>query len=736
MKAINLNTFNLSLLTAKEDVLNPRSSTDWALFRYDGFNNNLKLSDSGVGGLVELVKRFHRNRGLYGLCQVTLKKPEHQHIVLISWIGDDVDKCRREEYASHQPAIKAFFKEAHMFVSAKTLEDVTEDRISAMFSTMGTPAVHGKSGSCSVDKEESVGTNYKRTIAVMEIQRMKRESFWARSDREEDARKAEEKRRAFEERRLLEIKRIQQEHREAEERERKMIEKENRIQERRRIEEEKEAAAQKQEMIQWEQQKKEHEEEMRASFRRSESIEKAAEAAALVSQRSINPLEFFRQLSSSSSCDPPNPASPLTGKPPFRHFQRSLTERAFIFKKSDLPAPTSKSSPLVEISVAFSPTSSSQASTQCSQHILDTVSDYQPSIPPASPGSLVPSSTLPPSRSPPDLLPPSLQTAPFHATTAPDPSPLSPSVSPPSSPTTPDLLACQSQAPSISTLLASIDPSPADVDILLSPETLNVTVMHNAVHTKKHASSLKSSDVDLEDLEVDILEIDLGITKGVENEECGEEEAGLFNLKTGSDPHTLALKTDLAIHSTEEYGVAFVDHHPDAESAMLVTDLKEQVECMSIEKNDFTEKKVPFKEPFIDSEDREREEMQWSESPLQASAETGKITLFGQADEEETYEVTDDVDQSTLQVQPTVDSKCGIINEQKSQNINDPPMDCDDVESLRSIKEDQSCDLIYVSTRQDGIQEDSKNMIETSKDNEVETTSLDRIDIVETVDKA
>ncbi|TMS04137.1 Drebrin [Larimichthys crocea] len=86
---------------------------------------------------------------------------------------------------------------------------------------------------------------------------------------------------------------------------------------------------------------------MRARLRRSESIEKAAEAAALVSQRSMNPREFFRQLSSSSSQSPTSPGSSRTGKP-LRRYQRSLTDTAFIFSKAEENTATSpRSSPLV-----------------------------------------------------------------------------------------------------------------------------------------------------------------------------------------------------------------------------------------------------------------------------------------------------------------------------------------------------------------------------------------------------
>ncbi|NWX10580.1 DREB protein, partial [Caloenas nicobarica] len=91
-----------------------------------------------------------------------------------------------------------------------------------------------------------------------------------------------------------------------------------------------------------EQQQREHEEAMRDRGRHRESIEKAAEAAVLVSQRSQNPRDFFRQRErSGSTSSPPLPGPPLGTRPgarrPFLRYQRSLTESAFIFRRPDPP---------------------------------------------------------------------------------------------------------------------------------------------------------------------------------------------------------------------------------------------------------------------------------------------------------------------------------------------------------------------------------------------------------------
>ncbi|KAM6944029.1 uncharacterized protein PEZ65_001954 [Lycodopsis pacificus] len=349
-QTVNLDTYSLSLLTAKEDILNPRSSTNWAIFTYDGITNKLKLADSGAGGVAELAGKFHIAKPQYGLCKVGSAETGGPRIAMISWVGQNVDDFRRTECASHIPAIKNFFKEAHAFIRAEKVEDVIEEKITAELgkAQAHTPTQWVRRSSRSADKEELVGTNYRKTNAAMEMRRINRDSFWARAEREEEERKEEEKRRAAEERRRLERERVSKERRDADERDRKMNEKLQMIEEQRRKRAEQEEELRRKEKFKWEQQQREHVEDMRSRLSRSESIEKAAEAAALVSQRSMNPREFFRQLSStSSSQSPTSPGSSRSGKP-FRRYQRSLTDTAFIFSKAEENTSSSPySSPLV-----------------------------------------------------------------------------------------------------------------------------------------------------------------------------------------------------------------------------------------------------------------------------------------------------------------------------------------------------------------------------------------------------
>ncbi|KAJ0067804.1 hypothetical protein NL108_010466, partial [Boleophthalmus pectinirostris] len=319
-----------------------------ALFVYDGISNKLRLADSGAGGVSELASKFHISQPQYGLCRLGSPESGSPRSAMIIWMGQEVDDYRRTECASHIPAIKNFFKEVHVFLKAEKAEEVTEERIRAELSKAQTNASTQwlrRSSQSSLDRKDVVGTNYRKTNAAMEMRLANRDSFWARAEREEEERKEEERRRAADERRRLERERALKEKQDAEERDRKMNEKLKMIEEQRRKAAEQEEEERRKEKLKWEQQQREHEEEMRARLKRSESIEKAAEAAALVSQRTMNPREFFRQLSSSSSQSPTSPSR--SGKP-FRRYQRSLTDTAFIFSKAEESTASSpRSSPLV-----------------------------------------------------------------------------------------------------------------------------------------------------------------------------------------------------------------------------------------------------------------------------------------------------------------------------------------------------------------------------------------------------
>ncbi|XP_038254573.1 drebrin-like isoform X12 [Dermochelys coriacea] len=315
MSRPDLDTHRLALLAAREDIVGRRASTGWAIFAY-GKHNELKLLDSGAGGADELARKFSSSNVMYGLCRAQDPGSGQPHVVLISWVGEKVPESYRQTCAGHLPAIKAFFKEASLVLSARRPEEVTQEGLHHVLSRLAPAGGSVSRQAPASSSEELVGTNYRKTNPALEIRRTKRDSFWAQAEREEEQRKEEERRRLLEERRRWERERMEEEKREAAERERKFKEKERLIEEQRKEQARLEAEERRKEKARWEQQQREHEEAMRDRFRRSESIEKAVEAATLVSRRSQNPREFFRQREhSSSTSGAQSPPSPLGVRP-------------------------------------------------------------------------------------------------------------------------------------------------------------------------------------------------------------------------------------------------------------------------------------------------------------------------------------------------------------------------------------------------------------------------------------
>ncbi|KAG8134251.1 hypothetical protein E2320_007384 [Naja naja] len=244
--ALDLDKHRLALLAAKSDVINGRAAASWALFAYEKANE-LKLLDSGGGGPDELAKRFQSGRIMYGLCRLSEPTTGMPRIVLIHWVGEKVlDSCQ-EACAGHLPAIRAFFKEAHLVLKASRVEEVTQEGLTCRLSLVAPPeqppreAAFPKKDLSGDPEELVVGTNYQKTNPVLEILHTKRSSFWAQAEREEEERRQEEKRRAQEERRQWERLRMEEERREAAERERRVQEKERLIQEHRKQQAQREA---------------------------------------------------------------------------------------------------------------------------------------------------------------------------------------------------------------------------------------------------------------------------------------------------------------------------------------------------------------------------------------------------------------------------------------------------------------------------------------------------------------
>ncbi|XP_053728082.1 drebrin-like protein A [Synchiropus splendidus] len=156
--SVNLSKNGAALKSAYEEVVNPKSDTNWALFTYEGNSNDLRLAETGGGGLGQLVEELNSGKIMYAFCRVQDPNSGLPKFVLINWIGEGVKDSRKGVCANHLGSIRNFLK----------------------------------------------GSVYRKVNAVEEIQQTNKDDFWTQNQRDEEERRREENRRAEEERRTRE----------------------------------------------------------------------------------------------------------------------------------------------------------------------------------------------------------------------------------------------------------------------------------------------------------------------------------------------------------------------------------------------------------------------------------------------------------------------------------------------------------------------------------------------------
>ncbi|XP_067377051.1 drebrin-like b isoform X6 [Channa argus] len=296
--AVNLSKNGPAITAAYKEVVDEKSKTNWALFTYEGNSNDIRLAEKGDGGLEELVEELNSGKVMYAFCRVEDPNSGLSKYVLINWTGEGVNDARKGICANHVSSMANFLKGAHVTINARAEEDVEPEVI--------TQKVAKASGAnYSFHKEASrrfqdsgpqgpVGSVYQKTNAISEIKRTNKDNFWAQAEKEEEKRRQEERRKAEEERQHLEKERKSREAEEAALRDKRDKERSSQIEQQRKYQQQQEAVSREPEKQSWEV-KEEDQAAQRKSMRRGESVEKANEAASLISQRAVNPRDVFKQ---------------------------------------------------------------------------------------------------------------------------------------------------------------------------------------------------------------------------------------------------------------------------------------------------------------------------------------------------------------------------------------------------------------------------------------------------------
>uniref|UniRef100_A0A3B1IPP9 Drebrin-like b n=1 Tax=Astyanax mexicanus TaxID=7994 RepID=A0A3B1IPP9_ASTMX len=291
--SVNLSKNGPALTAAYKEVVDEKSDTNWALFTYEGNSNDIRLAEKGDGGLEELVEELNSGKVMYAFCRVQDPNSGLPKYVLINWTGEGVKDARKGLCANHVSSMANFLKGAHVTINARAEEDVEPESImQKVAKASGANYSFHKESNRFKDSgpQGPVGSVYQKTNAMSEIKRTNKDTFWAQAEKDEEKRRQEEKKKADEEKQKLEKERKDREAKETAVRDKVAKERASQIDEQKRYQQQLETESQSR--------RKQEEEEAAAppkSFKRGESVEKANEAASLISQRSVNPREMFQQ---------------------------------------------------------------------------------------------------------------------------------------------------------------------------------------------------------------------------------------------------------------------------------------------------------------------------------------------------------------------------------------------------------------------------------------------------------
>ncbi|KAK4048998.1 actin binding protein [Microbotryomycetes sp. JL201] len=91
----------------------PDAATDYALYTLvtaGASSNELKLVDSGSGGLDELEDQFADGKVMWAFVRVKDPGSGLPKFVLINWLGEGVPESKKGLFPSHSAAVAKFLK--------------------------------------------------------------------------------------------------------------------------------------------------------------------------------------------------------------------------------------------------------------------------------------------------------------------------------------------------------------------------------------------------------------------------------------------------------------------------------------------------------------------------------------------------------------------------------------------------------------------------------------------------
>ncbi|XP_054613312.1 drebrin-like protein B isoform X2 [Dunckerocampus dactyliophorus] len=312
--AVNLSKNGAELMAAYKDVVDGRSDTNWALFTYEGNSNTIRLAGKGGGGLEEMVEELNSGKVMYAFCRVQDPNSGLPKYVLINWTGEGVKDSRKGMCANHLTSVANFLKGAHVTINARDEDDVEPDVILSKVSKASGSnySVHKTTQQYGDAPRGPVGSVYRKTNAVEEIQQIDKDTFWLQAQREEEARRQQEVKKTDLQRQSLDKERRDTEEKQTRDRDKRAHERAALIDQQRMLQKLREEEERAKEEERQTQQEKENE---WTGYNMAARVHAANEAEAVISQRSFNPRDVFKQREQSLNLDYGRaPSAPRAGK--------------------------------------------------------------------------------------------------------------------------------------------------------------------------------------------------------------------------------------------------------------------------------------------------------------------------------------------------------------------------------------------------------------------------------------
>jgi len=298
---VDLKKNEASMKAAWKDVTDVKSSTDWALFGYEGYTTTLNLISKGEDGIDEMMEDLNPSKILYGFLKVDDPKTSLPKYVILNWQGETAPAKMKGPCSTHLREIERFLPGYHLVVNVRNEDEIDMESIVKKVSEITGSSYNFKQKPQGMEHSpEPVGTAHRKINPMQELPNMsEREKFWTR-DQDEEKKRIELER----ERRSQEQKKEEQERRNREEKESKVRDEKDKERDRM-LSQMKEKDVQSQalkekEKSMWEKQQEEDVNEARERSRRADKMrqERAQEAKLLISSTSLEARKIFTRNSS------------------------------------------------------------------------------------------------------------------------------------------------------------------------------------------------------------------------------------------------------------------------------------------------------------------------------------------------------------------------------------------------------------------------------------------------------